>query len=129
MLFFIVLLGTPNFIYAHNTNLTDGGKIGLFQKKRYQYRTKNKCKNNKSNHQENTSYIQGKNKTGAILMAVLTGPLGGHRIYLGTTPFIPIIYAITLGGGMGLLPLVDIIAILITTDLKSFENNDDIFMW
>lgn len=70
-----------------------------------------------------------RSKVGVIVMAILTGPLGGHRLYLGTKPYVPIIYALTLGGGFGLLPLIDIIMILSSKDISKFENNDHIMMW
>ena len=68
-------------------------------------------------------------KGGAILMTVLTGPIGGHRLYLGCDPYIPIFYALTLGGGLGVLPAIDIIVIAVSKDLSSYENNSSILMW
>lgn len=73
--------------------------------------------------------INNRTKGGAILMAILTGPLGGHRLYLGTKPYVPIIYTLTLGGGLGLLPLIDIIVIISTSDLTRYQNNSQIIMW
>ena len=73
--------------------------------------------------------IKNRTKGAAILMAILTGPLGGHRLYLGTKPFVPIIYTLTLGGGFGLLPLIDIIVIISTSDLTKYQNNSQIIMW
>ena len=72
---------------------------------------------------------KGRTKGKAILMAILAGPLGGHRLYLGTKPYVPIIYAITLGGGLGLLPAIDIIVILTTKDLSKYYDNPQIIMW
>ena len=68
------------------------------------------------------------NKLTAIAFAILTGPLGGHRVYLGTTTRIPLIYTATLGG-FGILVVADIIAILTTKDLSVYCNNNNIFMW
>ncbi len=67
-------------------------------------------------------------KITAIIFALLTGPLGGHRIYLGTSTRVPLIYTATLGG-FGTLVIADIIAILVSKDLSKFQNNDKIFMW
>ena len=67
-------------------------------------------------------------KITAIIFALLTGPLGGHRIYLGTSTQVPLIYTATLGG-FGTLVVADIIAILVSKDLSEFQNNDKIFMW
>ncbi|MGY6563053.1 MAG: NINE protein [Luteibaculaceae bacterium] len=65
----------------------------------------------------------------AITAAVLLGPFGGHRLYLGTNEKVPVIYTLTLGGGLGLLPLIDIIHIIFTKDLSKFEQNERVFMW
>lgn len=64
----------------------------------------------------------------AIILALLTGPLGGHRIYLGTSTQVPLIYTATLGG-FGTLVVADIIAIIFSNDLSKFKNNNKIFMW
>ncbi len=61
---------------------------------------------------------------------VLTlGPLGVHRLYLGTHPGVPVFYTLTLGGGFGILPIIDLIAILTSKDLSRFENNGKILMF
>ncbi|GAB4130823.1 MAG: hypothetical protein Fur0041_00430 [Bacteroidia bacterium] len=59
------------------------------------------------------------------------GVLGLHRIYLGTDPWVPVVYIATLGGGAGILPLIDFITILIQDEegLKQYENNPHVFMW
>ncbi len=64
----------------------------------------------------------------AILFTVFTGFLGGHRIYLGTHQRTPIIYSVTLGG-LGILPLIDLIQIIFTKDLSKFEYRPQIIMW
>ena len=64
----------------------------------------------------------------AIIFTLLTGLFGGHRIYFGTHHRTPIIYSVTLGG-LGVLPIVDLINIIFTKDLKRFENNPQIIMW
>ena len=65
----------------------------------------------------------------AIALVVLTGPLGGHRIYLGSHPVVPVFYALTLGGGFVVLPVIDLISIIFTKDLSRFENNERVIMW
>ena len=57
------------------------------------------------------------------------GILGIHRIYLGTKPYIPLIYVGTLGGCAGLLPLIDFINLVSNKDITRFENNPRIFIW
>jgi TM2 domain-containing membrane protein YozV len=69
-----------------------------------------------------------KKKVTAIGLAIVLGPLGMHRLYLGTDYRVPVIYAITLGG-FGVLPLIDIVAIIATKDIAIFENNQQIIMW
>ncbi len=58
------------------------------------------------------------------------GVVGLHRVYLGTAPYIPLLYVATIGGVFGLLPLADFIAILKSKegDLKSF-NSRKAFFW
>lgn len=77
---------------------------------------------------KNTRYFTSKRFT-AIALAILTGPLGGHRIYLGSHPVVPVFYAITLGGGFIVLPVIDLISIIFTKDLSKFENNERVIMW
>ena len=70
-----------------------------------------------------------------LVAAILAFPVpfgftGLHRIYLGTDPWVPLAYFVTLGGGM-LLPLMDFIVIVCSNkeDLLEFENNKRLFMW
>ena len=70
-----------------------------------------------------------KPKLTAITLAILLGPFGVHRLYLGTSPHVPIAYTLTLGGGVGILPLTDIIAIIISKDLEKYRNNNKVVMW
>jgi len=69
-----------------------------------------------------------------IIASVLAFPLpfgwiGIHRLYLGTEPFVPLIYAGTLGGCVGILPLIDFINLVCNKDISRFRNNPHIFMW
>ena len=71
-----------------------------------------------------------------LIAAVLAFPfpfgfLGLHRIYLGTKPYMPFVYAGTIGGCFGILPMIDFITILTTKKekIKNFENNRKVFMW
>lgn len=68
-------------------------------------------------------------RVNAILLAIALGPFGVHRLYLGTHPRVPVIYTLTLGGGLGVLPIIDIITIATTKDLDRFINNDKVIMW
>ena len=64
----------------------------------------------------------------AIFFTTLTGFLGGHRIYFGTHHRTPIIYSITFGG-LGILPLIDLVHIIFTKDLSRYEHKSQIIMW
>lgn len=65
----------------------------------------------------------------AAVLAITLGPFGGHRLYLGTKPAVPMVYVATLGGGFFILPLIDLGHILFSKDLSRFENNSSVFMW
>ena len=56
------------------------------------------------------------------------GLFGVHRLYLGTSPQIPVIYALTLGGG-GFLVLSDLGVIIFTKDLEQYSNDPHVIMW
>ena len=64
----------------------------------------------------------------AAALAVFLGPFGAHRLYLGTTTKVPIIYGITFGG-FGVLALIDLGHILFTKDLSRYEGDGRVFMW
>jgi TM2 domain-containing membrane protein YozV len=61
-------------------------------------------------------------------LALLLGPFGAHRIYLGTTPQVAVIYGLTFGG-FGVLALLDLGHLLFTKDLAGYRNNDRVIMW
>lgn len=73
--------------------------------------------------------VVGKSKATTIVLILLTGPLGGHRLYLGTKPIVPVVYTLTLGGGVGILPFIDLVVVCFSKDMTRFENNNKIFMW
>lgn len=80
-------------------------------------------------YNENDSISTKRSKLLAVFADILAGPLGGHRIYLGTEPWIPVVYALTLGGGIGFLPVTDLFVIIFTRDLEKYINNPKIIMW
>jgi hypothetical protein len=53
-------------------------------------------------------------KTELIISTISTGIVGGHRLLLRKKASTPIIYCVTLGGGLGFLPLVDLVTIILT---------------
>ncbi len=70
-----------------------------------------------------------KTKLAAVGLALSLGPFGVHRIYLGTSTFVPIAYTVTLGGGLGILPVLDIITILLTRDLDKLIDHQGMFLF
>ncbi len=57
------------------------------------------------------------------------GILALHRIYLGTKPYVPVVYIGTLGGVFGILPFIDFCVLLFDNDIERFTNNSKVFMW
>ncbi|MBW6482573.1 MAG: TM2 domain-containing protein [Vicingaceae bacterium] len=74
--------------------------------------------------QKEVKFKRGK----VIALTILTGFLGGHRIYLGTHQRTPIIYSVTFGG-FGILPLIDLVHLIFIKDISIYENNTQIMMW
>lgn len=73
---------------------------------------------------------KGRSKAVAAVLAFpLTGITGIHRVYLGTAPFVPVVYMLSLGGCVGILPFIDFVVILAENDLSRYEDNRKIFMW
>lgn len=65
----------------------------------------------------------------ASILTLTLGPFGAHRLYLGTDALVPVFYTLTLGGGLGILPVIDLFHILLAKDLSGFYNNPGVFMW
>lgn len=69
-----------------------------------------------------------------IISCILAFPLpagiiGAHRIYLGTKPYVPLVYIATIGGAVGIVPFVDFIVLLLEKDISKYQNNPNIIMW
>lgn len=62
----------------------------------------------------------------AILLTLFLGGLGIHRVYLGSKPVIILLYLITLGGFLGIIPLIDFIRLLIG-QVDHYEGNSNLF--
>lgn len=73
-------------------------------------------------------HVRENHRAVAITLAVLLGPFGAHRLYLGTTPKVAIAYGLTFGG-FGVVALIDLVHLIVTKDLDRFRNNDRILMW
>ncbi len=75
---------------------------------------------------------QKKNKK--VMAAILAFPfpfgiVGLHRIYLGTAPYVPVVYIASLGGIFGILPFIDFCVIVLDKDFDRYNNNKKVFMW
>jgi TM2 domain len=68
------------------------------------------------------------NRALAAALALTLGPFGGHRLYFGTKPKVPLLYGLTFGGA-GVLVLIDLGHILFTKDLTRYLDNDRVLMW
>lgn len=69
-----------------------------------------------------------------VIAAILAFPyplgmLGLHRAYLGAKPIIPILYFLTFGGIVGILPFIDMMVLILSKDTKPFFKNSKILMW
>lgn len=72
---------------------------------------------------------ENKHKKGvAAILDITLGVFAVHRMYLGTTPKVPVVYTLTLGGG-GFLVLTDLGIIIFTKDLEKYHNKDSVLMW
>lgn len=68
------------------------------------------------------------NKWLAAGLDLSLGMFGVHRLYLGTDAHVPVMYALTLGGG-GILVLADLGLMLLSKDIENYANSSHIFMW
>lgn len=57
------------------------------------------------------------------------GIVGLHRIYLGTAPYIPVVYIASFGGAFGILPFIDFCVLLLDQDIEPYVRNPKVFMW
>lgn len=77
------------------------------------------------------SFKRKKLITSILAFPIPFGFSGMHRIYLGTEPWVPVVYLCTGGGGAGLLPFIDFLLIVTATEeqFKQYENNPNVFMF
>ncbi len=68
-------------------------------------------------------------KSEMLALTLFLGPIGGHRAFMGTKVAVPLVYTLTLGGGLGLLPLVDFFVILFSKDHSKYLDNPKVMMW
>ncbi|MEO6916523.1 MAG: TM2 domain-containing protein [Chitinophagaceae bacterium] len=71
-----------------------------------------------------------KNFATALLLNFFLGPLGIHRLYLGTKTLTWVGYILTCGGIFGIVPLIDLIVLIVhNDDISPYVNNPKFFMW
>ncbi len=75
-----------------------------------------------------------KKKNKKITAAVLAFPfpfgiVGLHRIYLGTAPYVPVVYIGSMGGIFGVLPFVDFCILILDKEESRYIDNKKVFMW
>lgn len=71
-----------------------------------------------------------KHRLVAALLAFPLGVFGLHRIYMHTSPLVPLVYIATFGGLFGVLPFIDFVLILLNKDIHlTYTSNPHIFMW
>lgn len=73
--------------------------------------------------------VKPKRRIYAALLCLTLGPFGMHRLYLGTEPRVAAAYTLTLGGGCGLITVIDLFAIVFSKDISHFKDNDQFIMW
>ena len=79
-------------------------------------------------------FRQQEKKNRKVACAIMAFPfpfgiVGLHRIYMGTAPYVPIVYIGTLGGALGVLPMIDFIVILCKKNPEQFFGDRRVFMW
>lgn len=79
-------------------------------------------------NQENVEDIIEENRLTAAGLTLILGPFAVHRLYLGTSVKVPIVYSLTFGGFF-VLPAVDFFVILLSNDFQRLKNDGRVFMW
>jgi TM2 domain-containing membrane protein YozV len=78
----------------------------------------------------NQNEFHKKHRLVAALLAFPLGVFGLHRMYLHSSGKVPLIYIATLGGGLGILPFIDFVLILLNKDIHlNYTSNSHLFMW
>ncbi len=84
-----------------------------------------------SDDKVNKDKLKKRKKIIATLLAfpLPCGIIGLHRVYLGTKPYVPLVYIATFGGAAGIVPFIDFIVLLLEKDISKYENNPNVIMW
>ncbi len=80
---------------------------------------------------DTVTHQKRKHKLWAALLALPLpfGIFGLHRAYLGTSAAVPFLYIASAGGGLGILPFVDFMLIILCKDVNVYAYSSRIFMW
>ena len=73
--------------------------------------------------------ISKKIVSAALAFPLPFGLVGMHRIFLGTKPYVPVVYIATVGGCFGILPFIDFFVIIFEKNPDQFNDNSRVFMW
>src|SRR5579885_3541821 len=73
---------------------------------------------------DTVTHHKRKRKLWAALLALPLpfGVLGLHRVYLGSAGAVPFLYIASLGGGLGILPFVDFMLIILCKDVNAYAH-------
>jgi TM2 domain-containing membrane protein YozV len=79
----------------------------------------------------NKNVGERKKLVAAVLAFPVFGVVGLHRIYMGTKPYVPVVYIATIGGCFGIIPFIDFCTIIFSDSetFESFQNNPKVLMW
>lgn len=70
--------------------------------------------------------MAGDQQVVAVILAFFLGIFGIHRVYLGGSPLLIVLYIITVGGIFGIIPFIDFIRLLIG-QVDHYEGNSNLF--
>jgi hypothetical protein len=120
MKFFVLLVGIIVLMLFSKNAISQVGKQQKFQIKQLLHL---------NNRDVDLTYrITEHSKLVAVGLNLSLGLFGVHRLYLGTSPKVPVIYTFTLGGGC-IIFLGDLATIIFTKDLEQFTNQTELIMW
>ena len=118
---------TDQKIYFLNANLE---KVDSAYSSDINLNLENKARPNPLLNLFKTKQKKNKRITAAILAFPFPfGIVGLHRIYLGTAPYVPVVYIGSLGGVFGILPFIDFCVLILDKDETRYINNNKVFMW
>ena len=121
--FFIFFLSLANAVNAQHSGLIPkaAGKILFTETEEGEFRFRKIFNRFNKDQHDNPRLV-------AIALDASLGLLGVHRLYLGTSVKVPVIYTVTCGGGC-VLWLIDLGLLIFTKDITPYMDNPNLFMW